>query len=217
MAGDYRHIVTTLRILLLLAGLASALLARWPLAGVAVSALLISYIPDVVARRYGIKLPWPFVAGIVAFVLAALLLGEVFDFYERYWWWDMLLHLTSATGFGLVGFVFIFALFEGDRYAAPPWAIGFVSACFSMAIAVVWEIFEYAMDTLLGFNMQKSGLPDTMGDLIVGTAGAIIGVASGAAYLKGRERGWLTGLIDQFVRLNGRIYRKLRRRRSPNA
>ena len=31
---------------------------------------------------------------------------------------------------------------------------------------VLWEIFEYAMDTLFGFNMMKSGLPDTMGDFI---------------------------------------------------
>ncbi len=213
MRPDYLHIVTILRISLAVAALGALPLERWDMFGVALSALVISILPDVIAAWMGIRLPWPFVAGIVVFVVASLFLGEVFDFYERYWWWDLALHTTSAIGFGLVGFVFIFALFEGDRYAAPPWAIGFISMCLAMAIGVLWEIFEFTMDSLFGLNMQKSGLQDTMWDLIVGTFGAIIAGSAGAAYLKGRERGWLTGLIDQFVRLNERIYRKIRARR----
>lgn len=57
-----------------------------------------------------------------------------------------------------------------------------------MAVGVVWEIFEFAVDEFWGYNMQKArnleevygyfdtglGLIDTMKDFIVNTIGALI-------------------------------------------
>ena len=39
-----------------------------------------------------------------------------------------------------------------------------------MTIGVIWEIFEFTMDHVFDLTMQKSGLPDTMTDLIVDCA-----------------------------------------------
>ena len=142
------------------------------------------------------------------FIFGTLFLGEVFNFYERYWWWDVVLHGASAIGFGLVGFIFVFAMFEGDRYAAPSWAIALISMCFAMTIGAVWEIFEFTMDQLFGMTMQKSGLVDTMWDLIVDAIGGSIGALAGYGFLKGRSRSGLPGLIGDFVRRNSRIFGK---------
>jgi hypothetical protein len=67
------------------------------------------------------------------------------------------------------------------------------------------------MDQLFGFNMQKSGLIDTMWDLILDTAGAALGAFSGFLYLKGRHLGGLTGVLQEFVQTNRRYFRKFRR------
>jgi hypothetical protein len=195
---------------LVLAALAALFTARWSIAFVAVMTLGFSMLPAIFVQRFQIKLPVSFLAGIVVFVFATIFLGEAFDFYERYWWWDVLLHGGSAIGFGLTGFIFVFMLFEGDRYAAPPLAIAFMAYCFAITIGASWEIFEFAMDQFFGLNMQKSGLVDTMWDLIVDAVGASIGAAAGFFYLKGREFGGLVGLIDEFVRLNGRLFRKIK-------
>ena len=40
-------------------------------------------------------------------------------------------------------------------------------------IGVIWEIFEFSLDYVIGLNMQKSGLVDTMGDLIVNSIGSL--------------------------------------------
>ena len=96
---------------------------RWSLAFVSAASLGLSILPLVMVRRVGIRLPVSFLAAIVLFVFATIFLGEAFDFYERFWWWDVALHGGSAMGFGLLGFLFVFMLFEGDRYAAPPWAL----------------------------------------------------------------------------------------------
>lgn len=174
--------------------------------------LAISFAPYLFEKAVGIRLPSSFIVAIVVFVFATLFLGEVEDFYNKYWWWDTLLHFSSALSFGVIAFLFIFMLFEGDRYAAPPWAIGLLSACVALSIGAIWEIFEYAMDQFFGTNMQKSGLPDTMKDIIVDTLGAIISGTAGAVYLQGRHAGGIWLVYDSFLKKNRKLYRKFRRR-----
>ena len=186
--------------------------ARWSVVFIAFATLILTLSPVRFARWLGIDLPPSFLLAIVFFVFSTLFLGEVFDFYERYWWWDLLLHFGSAMGFGLIGFLFIFMLFEGDRYAAPPAAIAILSFATALSIGALWEVFEFGMDQIFGLNMQKSGLVDTMADLIVDTIGAALGAISGYFYLKGRMLGGLGAGIDAFVRRNKRLYAKLRRK-----
>ena len=155
---------------------------RWEQTFVALATLALSLAPVFVARWADIHVPPSFVAVLVVFVGGTLVLGEVFDFYERLWWWDLAMHGTSAIGFGLIGFVLVFMMFQGDRFAAPPLAVAFYAFCFAMTIGTLWEVFEFAMDTLFGFNMQKSGLRDTMGDRTDERAGGQEGAATGSGY-----------------------------------
>jgi hypothetical protein len=104
-------------------------------------------------------------------------------------------------------------LFEGDRYAAPPWALAMLAFCVGLSIGTLWEIFEFTMDQTFGMNMQKSGLVDTMKDLIIDTAGAAIGAFSGYLYLKGLQMGGLSHVLDQFVQANKRFYSKVTKKR----
>ncbi|SHI84674.1 hypothetical protein [Wenxinia saemankumensis] len=186
---------------------------NWLQLTVAVLTLGATFLPDKVARMMGVRLPATFLTLIVLFIFATIFLGEMSGYYERFWWWDLALHFGSAAAFGIFAFLMIFMLFEGDSYAAPPWALAVLSACVAMAIGVVWEIFEYAVDQTLGTNMQKSGLPDTMGDLIVDTLGAILGGGLGYLYLKGMRYG-PGALFEEFVGLNRRLYRRIRPRKS---
>lgn len=184
---------------------------RWSLAFVSFSTFGLSLLPVLFQQRFGIRLPMRFFAWIVIFIFATIFLGEAFDFYERFWWWDIALHGGSALAFGLIGFLFVFMLFEGDRYAAPAWAVAFVGFCFALSIGTIWEIFEFGMDQIFGMNMQKSGLIDTMWDLIVDTVGAGFGAFVGFLYLKGLELGGLTGVLQEFVQKNRRLFRKYHR------
>ncbi len=181
---------------------------RWSIAFVSLATLGVTLAPVFFVRFFKIELPVSFLAAIVLFIFGSIFLGEALDFYERLWWWDLFLHTFSAIGFGLVGFLFMFMLFEGSRYAAPPVAIAFFAYCFAVAIGTAWEIFEFAMDSLFGLNMLKSGLVDIFSDLIVDAVGAAIGALSGYFYLKGRPFGGLPGLIAQFVKTNRRFFKR---------
>lgn len=204
------YVAQSIWAMLVLALLVALGTLRWSLAFVAALTLGLSLLPVLAERRFGIRLPMKFMAGIVVFVFATVFLGEAFDFYNRFWWWDIALHAGSAVGFGLVGFLFVFMLFEGDRYAAPAWAAAFVSFCLALSLGTLWEIFEFGMDQLFGLNMQKSGLIDTMWDLIVDTGGASVGGLAGFLFLKGRQLGGLTAVLKEFTLMNRRWFRKLR-------
>lgn len=196
---------------LLLFGLDALITGQLSLAFISFATLGLAMAPAYIAKWAEIHVPRGFIAATTVFVGMTLFLGEVYDFYYKYWWWDMVLHFGSAVGFGMIGFVLVFMMFQGDRYSAPPVAISFFGFCFALSVGALWEIFEYGMDQTFGMNMQKSGLPDTMKDLMVDTVGALIGASFGFAYLKKQRLGSLTSAIHDFVKNNPRYFRRFRK------
>lgn len=171
----------------------------------------LSLLPILAHRFFGIRFPAGFVAATVFFIIATLFLGEVGGFYERYWWWDLLLHSGSAIGFGMIGTVLVILLLGGTRLEASAFLASVFAFTFALSIGALWEIFEYGMDQAFGLNMQKSGLDDTMGDLIVDCIGGLVGASAGYTYIKLGPRGRLSGAIGLFVEQNFRSFRRTRR------
>jgi hypothetical protein len=197
---------------LLIAGFVALGFARWVLAFISFATLALSLMPPLLAARSSLTLPLPVLIFTTLFFFASIFLGEAFDFYERLWWWDLALHGSSALGFGLSGFLFVFMLFEGDRFAAPPSAIAFITFCVAMTVGAIWEVFEYATDMFFDLSMQKSGLDDTMGDLIVNALGGFIASLTGYVYLVRNSAGMLGQGLSRFIQLNQRLYLKHKRR-----
>lgn len=194
--------------LLLLAAIVAFAFARWSLAFVTLVTLMLSLVPPVLASRWSLHLPVPFLLATTLFFFASIFLGEAFDFYERLWWWDLGLHGSSAIGFGLIGFLFVFMLFDGDRFAAPPSALALITFCVAMTIGALWEVFEYLMDQAFGLNMQKSGLDDTMGDLMINGLGSAVASLTGYLYLVRDSAGLLGHALNQFIDLNKSLYER---------
>lgn len=130
-------VLTAIRALLTVEAAVALLQGVWPAVFVTLAALALTILPDRLASRLGLHLPPSFLAAIALFVLATLYLGEVYDFYDRFWWWDLVLHFGSAMGFGILGFLLVFMLFQGDRYAAPHWALGVLSFCLAMTVGAL--------------------------------------------------------------------------------
>jgi len=65
----------------------------------------------------------------------------------------------------------------------------FTFAQFALGVAVgtIWEIFEFLIDRFFGLNMQKSGLVDTMTDLMINAAGSLVAAAIGYYYVRDHD------------------------------
>jgi len=67
---------------------------RWELLFVALATLCVSLAPVFVARWTDVHVPPSLIAATAIFIGGTLFLGEVLDFYDRLWWWDMAMHAT---------------------------------------------------------------------------------------------------------------------------
>lgn len=132
-------------------------------------------LPSLLKNKYDLYLPTQLEFAIVVFVFLSLFLGSLQDWYEKFFFWDVILHLKSGFLLAVIGFLVIYTLNKGvsEQIHMSPGFIALFSVCFSLALSVVWEIYEYTVDSLFGFNMQRTGLPDTMKDLIFNTIGSI--------------------------------------------
>lgn len=195
-------VVNVLRLTLIIAIIASNIYNSWSNLFISSFTLILTFLPVWFEKKYKIIIPLDFEFAIIIFVYASLFLGETGNFYERFWWWDILLHGASAIAFGCIGFIILFILFKTNKINAHPVWLVIFSFCFAVSIGAIWEIFEFSMDRAFGLNMQKSGLIDTMWDLIVDGSGAILASLAGYTYMKGNERSYLNGLISLFIKSN---------------
>lgn len=84
------------------------------------------------------------------------LLGHGYDFYYILPWWDMLLHLCGGVVFAVLG-VFLAEILNRGKPCSLLLTVVF-ALCFSLAISVVWEFFEYGMDTFFAMDMQNDSV-----------------------------------------------------------
>jgi hypothetical protein len=85
---------------------------------------------------------------------------------------------------------------------------------FALGMGAIWEIMEFAIDQTFGTTMQKSGLVDTMWDLIVDGLGALTISILGYGYLStAGSESFLERWIHHFIIVNQRFFPE---RRSTN-
>lgn len=203
------HAITSfIRVALLLAAIYATLTGQWSIVYATVGTLILSYVPQFLASQIKIQLPLQFQFAILMFIYAAIILGEIGDYYERFWWWDVVLHGLSAFAIGFVGFLILYLLYARHKITASPFLVSIFAFSFGLALGAIWEIFEFAMDQFFGLDMQKSGLRDTMWDLIVDSIGAGTASIIGYVYLRFKIRDPFDILISWFLRVNPRFKAK---------
>jgi hypothetical protein len=146
---------------------------NWKTVKLAASALVVLLLPFVfkfIADRKKILLPSYFRLFSVLFIFSALFLGEINNFYDKYWWYDLLLHGT----FGIFIVITFIHMVQGtiakekkvtDRRFV--FAVCFFAFCFSMALGTLWELFEFGSDYIFRAGMVKGGIEDSMTDLLI--------------------------------------------------
>jgi len=177
--------------------------------------IALTILPAFVSRRYRIYVPPEFQLIAVVFTFLSLFLGSARDFYYRFWWWDIVLHITSGFLLGVIGWITLFLLNETDRLpqGIKPAFLCFFGVTFAVFLGVIWEIFEFTVDQMWpSINMQsnETGVVDTMYDLIVDTIGAVIVALMGLAYARSGKYSFLVDAVRRFTSRNPRLFRSKR-------
>ena len=126
--------------------------------------LVLFMLPSAFERRLHIDLPDTLEIVILLFIYAAEILGEIQSFYVQFPYWDTVLHTLNGFLCAAIGFALVDILNRSDKVSMTlsPFYMAVMAFCFSMTIGVLWEFFEFSMDHLVLFDMQKDTVINTI-------------------------------------------------------
>ena len=119
--------------------------------------LILMIMPSVVQATFKVEFPSLLEIIILLFIFAAEILGEISSFYLKFPYWDTILHTLNGFLCAAIGFSMV-EIMNGNKklkFELSPLFMAIVAFCFSMTIGVLWEFFEFFMDTVYHLDMQK--------------------------------------------------------------
>lgn len=115
----------------------------------------------------------PIIFGYYALLFCCFFLGAIVRFYDRFSWWDTILHFFGAgyMGFVAAALYWLFIPKAAEREISG-WLIFLFVLAFAALSSSIWEILEYA-GSVMG-ALEPDSNKDTMTDMTAGMAGAIV-------------------------------------------
>lgn len=163
-----------LRISIIIAAIYDLFIFRW--VGIAGGAAIFAatYLVELINTRKK-RISDSLIALCYIFCMFALVLGVMLNFYDKIWWWDLLMHVVSGVVLGIITNVML------DRIQDRKKVEVLTRFLFVIGVAtlggVFWEIYEFSIDAIAGLDTQKvimTGVSDTMEDVIANLIGSII-------------------------------------------
>lgn len=136
----------------------------------AVFGIMIPFLITYLCSMKKLTLPTNFQTVMVVFMFLTQYLGEIRNFYDMLWWWDLLPHAIFGSYAVITAFSFSNDLFmKSPKITKNRYALfkSLFASCFSITLGTLWEIFEFSGDYIFNSKMIKGGIEDTATDLMV--------------------------------------------------
>ena len=159
-------------------------------------AIVLFSLPWILESRFKLDIPNYLEIIILTFLFSSIVLGNIHGLLETVSGYDKFLHIVSGISISIIGYEIIHSYNSSkiNNINLKPGVLSFFAFCFSITLLVLWEFYEFAVDTIAynisndtSRNMQRYqwinesliypqpyGLMDTMLDLIVGSIGAMV-------------------------------------------
>ena len=126
--------------------------------------LVLLVAPSFIQVTFKVELPTALEIIILLFIFSAEILGEISEFYLMFPFWDTVLHTLNGFLMAAIGFSMVDLLNRSEKikFNLSPIFVAIVAFCFSMTIGVLWEFFEFGMDQIAGYDMQKDTVIHTI-------------------------------------------------------
>lgn len=162
-----------LRSLVIIIGVTQFLCGNYQSSFMCLLTLILLMMPSFMQLTLRVELPTMLEIILLLFIFAAQILGELFEFYILFPYWDTMLHTLNGFLAAAIGFSLVSLLNESDRlvFHLSPMFMAIVAFSFSMTIGVLWEMFEFAMDQWFSFDMQKDTIIQSFSTVVLDPAG----------------------------------------------
>ena len=153
-----------LRLIVLASLVLSLINGDYDSAFICILVLVLFMVPAFIQDKLQMEFPSLLEIIILLFIFAAEILGELQSYYVHFPYWDTLLHTTWGFLCAAVGFSLVDLLNSSSRVKMQlsPFYLALGAFCFSMTVGVLWEFFEFTMDRLFLWDMQKDTIVHTV-------------------------------------------------------
>lgn len=167
-----------LRFLVIFVMIRQIFIANWNNVFLCVFTLILFLVPVVIDKKFNIRLPNTLETIILLFIFSAEILGEINEFYLHFAHWDTILHTLNGFLCAAIGFSMIDILNRKEVFHTKlsPIFVALVAFCFSMTVGVLWEFFEFGMDRVFKYDMQKDEFLKTIATVELEPSGKNVAV-----------------------------------------
>ncbi len=167
-------------------------------------------LPFMITKFFKVRVPTTMQIVFVLFAFCGIVLGDVFNLFDKIKHWDTMLHFSSGMLIAILGFILVNTLNRADsvQLRLSPIYVAASVFCFALAVGALWEVVEYLMDDWFNMTMQTymetsggsiatatdvplmghEALKDTMWDLMLDAGGAAIIAVLGYLQIKSDNR-----------------------------
>ncbi|AVK46775.1 hypothetical protein AXY43_01340 [Clostridium sp. MF28] len=110
---------------------------------------------------------------VLAFIFITMFFANEFKGYSFIPYLDKIEHLSSGVILFYIGSLILELINKNETNKLNVKTIILFSLFFAIAMAGIWEIYEFTTDRLFGLRSQNNSLVDTMGDIICGSIGSL--------------------------------------------
>jgi len=110
------------------------------------------------------------------FQLSADLLGNAFNLYERFTWYDKFTHFTGGATIGLAILLILDFLYKKNNWNFGSKTFIIFTLSLSLSIGVMYEFWEYFIYSVLNYKQVITGLTDTSQDLLMDFLGSLLSI-----------------------------------------
>jgi hypothetical protein len=171
----------------------------------AIIGLFLTFLPTILKKIFKVKMPKEFDLVVIILIYGILFLGEVRGLYSQFWWWDVFLNLLATLALGFIGLTIVSYMYKMEKIDTSPYVIAFIVFSFVFSLAALWEVLEFIMDLVLGFELQKFSLQDTMSDLITAAVGSFISAILSFLYIKSGKTNLSSSIITSILEKHPKI------------
>lgn len=147
----------------------------WYEVGIRLTIILTALVPTMVRKILHLKISYTMELVYLLFIIFGHFIGSILGIYNEISHYDKIMHTLSGV---LTSFIALIILNNINQYKFKNVIFNIVfMIVFSLAVAGIWEIFEFTNDILFQADAQKvaiSGVNDTMLDMIVALFGSIL-------------------------------------------
>lgn len=187
----YSVILKLIRIIFILCIIKNIFIKNYFIALVALSGILLTLSPFIISKILNHDLSCHIKIFIILFIFIALYLGSIHNFYS-FKCFDTFLHFSSGVMLSFIADNWI--SIEYKKTDIKKFSLFFTNVftiSFAVFCGVVWEIYEFSMDTFFNLDMQRIKafkFSDTMIDLIADLSGALLFILIKYIYNKKKRK-----------------------------